>query len=116
MNRQICTVRKLREDSQKLRITKEQKNTCRLAGVFLLVQDVQDQGQNDECCADPLGSLSKLSVEALSIAAGEESVCAAAADAVRQAGVLAGLEQNCQNDSQTAQKLKNRNESNEHDL
>ena len=80
------------------------------------MQDIEDQGQNDESSADPLGSLSELSVEALGIAAGEESIRTAAADAVRQTGVLAGLEQNCQNDSQAAQKLKNREENNEHDF
>ena len=50
--------------------------------------------------------------------AGEESLSAAAADAVRQTGILTGLEQNSQNNSQTAQKLKNRdkNDNELHDL
>ena len=82
------------------------------------MQDVEDQGQNDESCADPLGGLCKLSIEALGIAAGKESIRAATADAVRQTGVLAGLEKNSQNNSQTAQELKNRdkNDNELHDL
>ena len=77
-----------------------------------LVQDVQDQGQDDESSTDPLGSLSQLSIEALSIATGQESLSNLAANAVGQTGILAGLEQNSQNNSQTAEKLKNGDEDN----
>ena len=82
------------------------------------MQDIEDQGQNDESSTDPLGGLCKLSIEALGIAAGEESIRTAAANAVRQTRVLAGLEENSQNNSQTAQELKNRdkNDNELHDL
>ena len=82
------------------------------------MQDVEDQSQHDESGTDPLGSLGKLSIKALGVAAGQESLSNLAADAVGQTGVLARQEQNSQNDSQTAKQLKNGNENNNdlHDL
>ena len=82
------------------------------------MQNVEDQGQNDESSTDPLGSLSQLCIEALGITAGQESLSNLAADAVGQPGILTGLEKNSHNDSQTAEKLKNshENDSELHDL
>jgi len=73
------------------------------------VENVQDHSQNDESGADPLGGAGQLGVQALGLALGQERIGSAADNA--ETGVLAGLEQNGQNNHQTGEQLQDSNQS-----
>ena len=111
-------LRQNKSDQCNKRITAVHLDDCYFFIMIRLVQNVQNQSQNNKDCTDPLGCLSQSSIKALGIAAGQKSLSNLTADAVGQTGVLARLEQNSQNDSQTAKQLKNGNENNNdlHDL
>jgi len=65
------------------------------------VQDIENQRQDDESRADPLGGLGQTGVEALGLALGHKGV-GHAADGAGEAGALAGLEQHRQDHGQAA--------------
>lgn len=64
----------------------------------------QYQGQDQEDRADPLGGPGQFGIHSFGLVLGQEGVCNAA-NGAREAGALAGLEQNSQNNAQAAEEL-----------
>ena len=78
------------------------------AFLFKLSNNQQNQSQNQEDGANPLGSTCDLGVHALGLVLSQEGI-GNATDSTGQTSVLAGLEQNGQANHQTAEELKNSN-------
>ena len=72
-----------------------------------LVQEVEDQGENDEHQSDPLGPAGQLGVHALGLVLGQEGIHAAA-DGAGDARALAGLEQHHEDQEQGGDDLSDR--------
>ncbi len=69
-----------------------------------ILQQVEDEGQNDESECDPFGPLGKLCIQSLCL--GLEGVAViAAADSAAEAGALAGLEHDDGDESNTGNEL-----------
>ena len=73
---------------------------------FQLVQAAENQGENHEHCADPLGGTSQLCIESLGVALGHERI-SCAGDCTGETCGLTGLEQNSKNNSETGNYLQN---------
>ena len=85
------------------RVLRQQSDGC------TALQDQQDQRQDQEHSADPLRCPRQLCIHRLGLVLGQEGI-SHAADAAGQTGAFAGLEQNHQDDRQTAEQLKNRDD------
>ena len=87
----------------------EKRDTLRCPFRFgELAQDQQNDGQDQESSANPLGAAGDLGIDALGLVLGQEGI-GNAADGAGQTGALAGLEQNGQDDGQAANQLQNGN-------
>ena len=87
----------------------KQKTGRRRLPVFVSLDEVQNEGENNEHRGGPLGQARQTGVQSLGLVLGQEGV-AAAADGAGETGVLAALQKNDADDGEAGQKLYNGND------